>query len=64
MTDKQKHQSLVLDYYPFEPGSDAAKFVERMSNYAKYEPATELTNEDAKELARLFDTYIVKEWAS
>lgn len=60
MTHKQMQMAFTLEFFPFEHGSPAARFVDRMANYARYEPGAELTNEDTKELARLFDTYIAK----
>lgn len=58
MNEKQKQQARTLEYFPFETGSEDAKFVDRMSNYAKYVPNTELTNQDAKQLQRLFVIYV------
>ena len=59
MTPNQKHMASVLEFFPFEHGSDAEKFVNRMANYVRYVPNTILTNHDAKQLARLFDIYVV-----
>lgn len=58
MTHKQMQMAFTLEFFPFEHGSAAARFVNRVANYARYEPGAELTNTDAKELQRLFDTYV------
>lgn len=58
MTKSQKVQAFTLELCQFEVGSPNAKFADRIANYARYVPNTELTNHDAKELARLFDLYV------